>query len=166
MILGSSSVMRGVDKGSWTESPHSLQILQAVVHSQPRPKRNKGPGSIAHCGVLSGGDWVLLSWMSEAPCSRYHDEQVAVFPAASVQSRTSKGGDHLQYSGHGSGQSADSYLADDHRALVFQPFPYPQMVLIVNIPQELKPKGPSGTVIIPKSQSKNKKAAASGEANS
>ncbi|KAL7769321.1 hypothetical protein ACKLNR_000705 [Fusarium oxysporum f. sp. zingiberi] len=89
MILGSSSAMRGVDKGS-------VQILQAVVHSQPRPKRNKGPGSIAQCGVLSGGDWVLLSWMSEAPCSRYHDEQVAVFPAASVQSRTSKGGDHLQ----------------------------------------------------------------------
>ncbi|KAL5599974.1 hypothetical protein FOVSG1_007786 [Fusarium oxysporum f. sp. vasinfectum] len=64
--------MRGADKGS-------VQILQAVVHSQPRPKENNGPGSSAQCGVLSGGDWVLLLWMSGAPCSRYHDEQVAVF---------------------------------------------------------------------------------------
>lgn len=44
--------------------------------------------------------------------------------------------------------------------------PSPVDALIVNIPQELEPKGPSGTVIIPKSQSKNKKAAASGEASS
>ncbi|KAH7172408.1 hypothetical protein DER46DRAFT_657073 [Fusarium sp. MPI-SDFR-AT-0072] len=54
--------------------------------------------------------------------------------------------------------------------------PYPQMApskspgpvdaLIVNIPEKLEPKGPNGTVIITQSQSKDKKAAASGEANS
>ncbi|KAL9571204.1 hypothetical protein ACKAV7_004542 [Fusarium commune] len=44
--------------------------------------------------------------------------------------------------------------------------PGPVDALIVNIPEKLEPKGPNGTVIITQSQSKDKKAAASGEANS
>ncbi|KAF4945526.1 hypothetical protein FGADI_11889 [Fusarium gaditjirri] len=59
------------------------------------------------------------------------------------------------------------------QTLLFPPYPpmapakspRPVDALIINIPKELEPKGPSGTVIIPKSQPKNKKAAASGEAN-
>ncbi|KAH7267055.1 uncharacterized protein BKA55DRAFT_162739 [Fusarium redolens] len=44
--------------------------------------------------------------------------------------------------------------------------PGPVDALTVNIPKELEPKGPKETAIIPKSQSKNEKAAASDEAKS